>query len=139
MIAGLQEIYRPTIDSKEDFGAMRPIEPQRAVGTALNSLRCAIVPSFSTARTYRPRYQNSELSRCRDYGFLRQVHSGSRFRLSGEELRFQMEQGARMFVWNLQDLEFLDGAALRMLVSQYTVLRSKGGDAKLLFRKEAEE
>ena len=56
-----------------------------------------------------------------------------------EALRLQMEQGARMFVWNLEDLEFLDSAALGMLVSQCTMLRSKGGDAKLVFRKEAEK
>ena len=50
------------------------------------------------------------------------------------EVHRRFEEGARKFILNLRDLDFLDSAALGALVSTYTMIRSKGGDVKLLLR-----
>jgi anti-anti-sigma factor len=46
--------------------------------------------------------------------------------------RLHFEEGARKFVWNLRELEFIDSAALGAVVSEYTIIQSKGGEVKLL-------
>jgi anti-anti-sigma factor len=55
-----------------------------------------------------------------------------------EAVRLQMDQGARKFVWNLREVEIIDSAALGEMVSAYTWVRSKGGEAKLLLREGSE-
>ena len=49
-----------------------------------------------------------------------------------DTLRQQVKGGARKFVWNLKTLEYCDSSALGALVSEFTSLRIKGGDVKLV-------
>jgi anti-sigma B factor antagonist len=52
-----------------------------------------------------------------------------------EEVRRQLDQGMRKFVWNLRDVDSLDSAALGALVSAYTIVRARGGDANILLKR----
>jgi anti-anti-sigma factor len=49
-----------------------------------------------------------------------------------DTVRQQVKDGALQFVWNLQMLEYCDSYALGALVSEYTAVRTKGGDVKLV-------
>ena len=49
-----------------------------------------------------------------------------------EEFNRQIEQGVRKFVWNLRGVDSIDSAGLGALVSAHTIVRAKGGDAKIL-------
>ena len=49
-----------------------------------------------------------------------------------DTLRQQLKEGARKFVWNLKSLEYCDSFALGALVREYTSVRTKGGDVKLV-------
>jgi anti-sigma B factor antagonist len=52
-----------------------------------------------------------------------------------EEVNRQLEQGERKFVWNLRDVDSIDSSALGALVSAFTIVRSKGGDANILLKR----
>ena len=49
-----------------------------------------------------------------------------------DTVRQQMMDGALKFVWNLTMLDYCDSYALGALVSEYTSIRAKGGDVKLV-------
>jgi anti-anti-sigma factor len=50
------------------------------------------------------------------------------------EVQRQLEEGARKFILNLRDLDFLDSSALGALVSAHTIIRNKNGEVKMLLR-----
>jgi anti-anti-sigma factor len=52
-----------------------------------------------------------------------------------EEVRRQLEKGVRKFVWNLCGVDSIDSAALGALVSVSTIIRSRGGDANILWKR----
>jgi anti-anti-sigma factor len=55
-----------------------------------------------------------------------------------EAVRLQLEEGARKFVWNLGVVDSIDSAGLGAIVSAYAIVRTKGGDAKIVLRQDDE-
>jgi len=51
-----------------------------------------------------------------------------------ETLLAHMNSGERNFVVNLKEVSYIDSGALGALVAAYTIIRSKGGDVKLLVK-----
>ena len=49
-----------------------------------------------------------------------------------DTFRQQLKNGARKFIWNLKSLEYCDSSALGALVSEFTSVRTKGVDVKLV-------
>lgn len=49
-----------------------------------------------------------------------------------ETLRTQVSEGARKFILNLGEVNYIDSSGLGELVSSYTTIRNKSGDVKLL-------